>query len=104
MGTSQAMPVLEGNWTGMIRAGGLSALFHLGLLSCAFVSVYMFSVPRGRMESIIFMGSQKTLPLSIVLQVTLFPQYGQALMVCVLHHLVSLLIDGFLVGRLGHGK
>ncbi|MFP4193841.1 MAG: bile acid:sodium symporter [Desulfobacterales bacterium] len=104
MGVSQAMPVLEDNWTGMIRAGGLSALFHLGLLSCAFVSVYMFSVPRGRMESIIFMGSQKTLPLSIVLQVTLFPQYGQALVVCVLHHLVSLLIDGFLVGRFGHEK
>jgi predicted Na+-dependent transporter len=53
------------------------------------------------MEAILFMGSQKTLPLSIILQVTMFGNYAQALMVCVVHHLVSLLLDGFLVGRLG---
>ncbi|MBW2597910.1 MAG: bile acid:sodium symporter [Deltaproteobacteria bacterium] len=46
------------------------------------------------------MGSQKTLPLSVILQVSLFPQYGLALVVCVLHHLVHLLMDGYLVGRL----
>lgn len=100
MGVSQALPVLSDDWSAMIRIAGLAAFFHLALLGCAFLSVWMFSFPRGRMEQIIFMGSQKTLPLSIILQVTLFPQYGQALMVCVLHHLVSLFMDGFLVGRL----
>lgn len=101
MGVAQAVPVLAGNWSAMFSIAGLTLLFHSGLLACAFMAVYLFSLPRGRMEPVIFMGSQKTLPLSIILQVTLFPQYGQALMVCVLHHLVSLLIDGFLVGRLG---
>ncbi|MFP4572679.1 MAG: bile acid:sodium symporter [Desulfobacterales bacterium] len=104
MGISQALPVLSGNWSKMVWTGGLAALFHIMLLGCAFIAVYLFSVPRGRMESIIFMGSQKTLPLSIILQVTLFPQYGQALMVLVIHHLVSLFIDGFLVGRMGRAR
>ena len=42
--------------------------------------------------------------LSIILQVSLFPQYGMALMVCVLHHMIHLLMEGYLVGRLkGNG-
>lgn len=102
MGVSQAKQVLYGNWAAMFSITGMTLLFHLGMLACAFSAVYIFSLRRGRMEQVVFMGSQKTLPLSIILQVTLFPQYGHALMVCVLHHLVSLLIDGFLVGRLGN--
>lgn len=107
MGVAQARPVLAQNWSVMISIACIVTLFHLALLGCAFLLVRLFSVPRGRMEAILFMGSQKTLPLSIILQVTLFGQYAQALMVCVLHHLISLLIDGFLVGRLGrhfHGN
>jgi sodium/bile acid cotransporter 7 len=46
------------------------------------------------------MGGQKTLPLSIILQVSLFSQYGIALVVCVLHHIVHLAMDGYLVERL----
>jgi len=52
------------------------------------------------MESVIFMGGQKTLVLSVILQVSLFPQYGLALVVCVMHHIVHLVMDGYLVGRL----
>ena len=40
------------------------------------------------------------LPLSIILQMTLFPHYGIALLVCVLHHIVHLMMDGYLVERL----
>jgi hypothetical protein len=46
------------------------------------------------------MDGQKTLPLSVILQVSLFPQYGLALVVCVVHHFVHLLMDGYLVGKL----
>jgi sodium/bile acid cotransporter 7 len=46
------------------------------------------------------MGAQKTLPLSILLQVSLFPQYPDALTVCVVHHLLHLMMDGALVHRL----
>ncbi len=101
MGLSQAKPVLYGDAAAMGRIVGVVVCFHLLMLATAFLAVYLFRVPRGRMESIVFMGSQKTLPLSVILQVTLFPEYGAALIVCVMHHLASLFIDGFLMGRLG---
>jgi sodium/bile acid cotransporter 7 len=74
--------------------------FHGILLGSAGLFSKLFKLGRGKRESVIFMGSQKTLPLSVILQVSLFPQYGLALVVCVLHHLVHLLMDGYLVGRL----
>jgi len=74
--------------------------FHGILLTFAGLFSKLLKLGRGRRESVIFMGSQKTLPLSVILQVSLFPQYGLALVVCVLHHMVHLLMDGYLVGRL----
>lgn len=74
--------------------------FHGLLLVAAGIFAGCLKLGKGRRESVIFMGGQKTLPLSIILQVSLFPQYGLALVVCVLHHLIHLLMDGYLVGRL----
>ncbi len=74
--------------------------FHGILLSAAGVFTKLLKLGKGRRESVIFMGGQKTLPLAIILQVSLFPQYGLALVVCVLHHMIHLLMDGYLVGRL----
>ncbi|MGM0452707.1 MAG: bile acid:sodium symporter [Thermodesulfobacteriota bacterium] len=101
MGIAQAKPVLSGNVAAMGRIVVVVVFFHLLMIATAFLAVFLFRIPRGRMESIVFMGSQKTLPLSVILQVTLFPEYGAALIVCVMHHLASLFIDGFLMGRLG---
>lgn len=74
--------------------------YHGILLAAAGIFTRFLKLGKGRRESIIFMGAQKTLPLSIILQVSLFPQYGLALVVCVLHHLIHLLMDGYLVGSL----
>jgi sodium/bile acid cotransporter 7 len=74
--------------------------FHGILLVAAGIFAGCLKLGKGRRESVIFMGGQKTLPLSIILQVSLFPQYGLALVVCVLHHLIHLLMDGYLVVRL----
>ncbi len=88
----------------------LSFGFHGLLLSSAALITRAGKLGRGRMESVLFMGAQKTLPLSIIIQISLFPQYGLALVVCVVHHIVHLLMDGYLVGRLapssrgGEGK
>lgn len=83
---------------------GLTALlafcYHGLILAVAGVFIHLFNVPSGRRESIIFMGGQKTLVLSVVLQVSLFPEYGLALVFCVVHHIVHLLMDGYLVERL----
>lgn len=74
--------------------------FHGILLAGAGFLTRLLKIGKGRRESVIFMGGQKTLPLSIILQVSLFPQYGLALVVCVLHHMIHLLMDGYLVGKL----
>jgi len=34
------------------------------------------------------------------LQMSLFPSYGIALLVCVLHHIVHLIMDGYLVEQI----
>lgn len=99
MGVAQAKPVLLGEWVAAGQIALLVLIFHLLMLATAFAATRLFSLGRGRMESVIFMGSQKTLPLSVILQVSLFPEYGLALIVCVLHHLISLFVDGYLVGR-----
>ena len=76
--------------------------FHLMLLGIAFLLVKLFAVEKGRCESIIFMGSQKTLALSVMLQVTYFNEFGMAILVCVIHHIVHLMIDGYLSTQMGH--
>lgn len=90
--------LLSGAALGIIAL--LSAGFHGVMLAAAGLLVWRFKTPRGRRESVIFMGVQKTLPLSILLQVSLFPQYPDALTVCVVHHLLHLMMDGTLVDRL----
>ena len=79
----------------------LVTVFHLILLGSSYVLIKIFSIKKGSCESILFMGSQKTLPLSIMIQVSYFSEYGIALLVCVMHHIVHLLIDGYLSVRMG---
>lgn len=74
--------------------------FHLGLVLAGLGLTQSAGIGPGRRESVIFMGGQKTLPLSVILQVALFPQYGLALVVCVLHHIIHLIMDAYLVQRL----
>ncbi len=78
----------------------LVVVFHVSLLGAAGSLIRLAGLGPGRRESVLFMGSQKTLPLCVILQLTLFPQYGVALVVCVMHHLVHLLLDGMLAGAL----
>jgi sodium/bile acid cotransporter 7 len=82
----------------------LSFFFHALLLAAGFLAIRLFHIPRGRLESILFMGGQKTLPLSVLLQGKLFPQYGMALAFCVFHHFIHLTMDGYLVGRLNRRR
>mgnify|MGYP003964135807 FL=1 len=77
--------------------------FHLMLLGSCFLLVIFFGVEKGRYESIFFMGSQKTLALSAMIQVTYFSEFGTALLVCVLHHIVHLMMDGYLSTSMNNG-
>ena len=89
----QALPIL-----------GLSVVLHGLLLAVAFAAAHLAGRPKGRRESVILMGCQKTLPLSIILQVAFFPEYGLALVVCVLHHVVHLVMDAAVVRHLRRGS
>lgn len=71
--------------------------FHLILVLVALAATGLAGIKKGRRESIIFMGGQKTLPLSVILQVSLFPEHGIILVVCVIHHIVHLIMDAFLI-------
>jgi sodium/bile acid cotransporter 7 len=79
----------------------LVIVFHLILLGSSFLLIKIFSIKKGSYESVIFMGSQKTLPLSIMIQVNYFSEFGIALLVCVMHHIVHLMIDGYLSAKMG---
>ncbi len=91
-----AKQVLLGTGTAFLYIVVLVCLFHLMLLGFSFILVRFFHIKKGRCESIIFMGSQKTLPLSVMIQVTYFSEFGIALLVCVVHHIVHLMMDGYL--------
>ena len=79
-------------------------LFHGVLVSAAILLAKAFDLKSGRRESVIFMGGQKTLPLSVILQVSLFSQHGLVLVVCVMHHITHLIMDGWLVTKLKTSK
>ena len=100
MGISQTRTIILEGGPLWLQTIWLAVLFHALLLASAFALTRTLGMGKGRRESVIFMGGQKTLPLSIIIQVSLFPQYGQALVFCVIHHVVHLLMDGYLVGRL----
>jgi sodium/bile acid cotransporter 7 len=78
--------------------------YHLALVLLAIAVTKFAGFKAGRRESIIIMGGQKTLPLSVILQVSLFPHYGLALVVCVLHHIIHLIMDAYLVEHLKKSK
>lgn len=103
MGLSEAKDTVLSGGTQVFIILVLAFFFHAILLTAGFLSIRLFHIPRGRLESILFMGGQKTLPLSVLLQVKLFPQYGLALAFCVFHHFIHLMMDGYLVGRLNKG-
>jgi len=78
----------------------MTGLFHFILLGAAWMLIKIFHIEKGRFESILFMGAQKTLPLSVIIQVSYFSDFGLALVVCVSHHIVHLIIDGYLSTQL----
>jgi sodium/bile acid cotransporter 7 len=100
---SQTRSMLVGSGFTAAAIVGMVFAYHGVLLGCAWGLIRVAGRRRGARESILFMGGQKTLPLSIILQMSLFPGYGIALLVCVLHHIVHLMMDGYLVERLRKG-
>jgi predicted Na+-dependent transporter len=97
MGLSEGRETIMSNLEVLFPVILMVFCFHLALIAIAAVMIRLFGLGPGRRESVIFIGGQKTLALSVLLQVSLFPQYGIALVVCIVHHLIHLIMDAFLV-------
>ena len=100
MALSQARPTILANSGDIMTILGCVAIFHGSLLAVGVLTIGVFHLKPGQRESTLLMGCQKTLPLSIILQITLFPQFGIALVVCVLHHFIQLTMDSIVVVKL----
>lgn len=99
MAFSEARSSLIRGGTQIVGVMSLSLLFHALVVAGALGLSRAVRLGPGRRESVVFVGGQKTLPLSVLIQTTLFPQHGIALAFCVVHHFVHLLMDGYLVNR-----
>jgi sodium/bile acid cotransporter 7 len=100
MAVSQARPVILKSGQTLLVAVVLAIVYHGFLLAVGGLITRCGGRGRGHRESIILMGGQKTLPLAILLQMSLFPHYVSALVFCVVHHIVHLTMDAYLVGIL----
>ncbi|MCP3926165.1 MAG: bile acid:sodium symporter [Desulfobacterales bacterium] len=98
MALSEARSTIVANFEDSFLVFFVVFSFHGFMLLSAFTLIKVFNIKKGKRESIIFMGGQKTLPLSLVLLVSLFPQFGIALVVCVSHHIIHLMMDSYLIG------
>lgn len=101
---SGAKEILLGKGVTLLIIVILVAMFHVFLLMLSFLLTKLFKLGPGRFECVLFMGSQKTLPLSVMIQVTYFSEFGAALVVCVMHHIVHLIIDGYLSTNMKNSK
>ncbi len=81
-------------------SAGLSVLFHAFVWGFLFTAAWLARIGPGRREALIITGGQKTLPLALLLQTRLFPGNAEVLVVSVVHHLVHLVMDGYLAGVL----
>ncbi len=96
MAASGARDMFGSNFKQLFIIVLIVTIFHLILLLFSFYCTKLFKIGKGRYESVIFMGSQKTLPLSVIIQLTYFSEYSIALLVCVVHHFIHLMIDGYI--------
>jgi len=100
MGMCQSRATIVTGGHALVPIAAIAFSFHLLLVLFAFACTKILKIGPGRRESVIFMGGQKTLPLSVILQVSLFPNYGLALVVCVVHHILHLIMDAYLVEKI----
>lgn len=100
MSLSGARGILVSADSGLYFILPLVAGFHVILFCLCFLTSRVLGIDKGKRESVLFMGSQKTLPLAVMLQMACFPEYPSALLVCVIHHITHLMIDGYIATRI----
>ncbi|WP_339138550.1 MAG: bile acid:sodium symporter [Candidatus Electrothrix sp. GW3-4] len=76
------------------------ALIHLLLLALNTLAAKALRLPSADAKALLFVASQKTLPVSLAVLAGLHQDTGNAVVVCLLFHFSQLLIDSVLASRL----
>ncbi len=100
MGISHARSLIMERGSDLWTVLMIVILFHTAMIFISLFTIKTLKLEKRKRESVVLMGIQKTLALSIVIQVTLFPQFGLALVFCVMHHIIHLIMDTYLAGLL----
>ena len=82
----------------MLFSVSLIHLLLLGLNSLAAVKILQLNPEDAK--ALLFVASQKTLPVSLAVLTGLHQDTGNAIIVCLLFHFIQLLIDSALASRL----
>jgi sodium/bile acid cotransporter 7 len=77
---------------------------HVTLLLLAFSAGKFFNIPVPESKALIFVSSQKTLPVAASVIATLNGEIGGALISCLLFHFLQLIFDSFLAGMAAKEK
>lgn len=79
----------------------LVAVLHIIMLFVSSLYLRIVKAKHGTKSAVLFTSTQKTLPASLLIWESYFASYALAPLVLVLHHMVQLIIDSFVVNRLG---
>lgn len=80
------------------------SLIHLLLLGLNALTAKILRLNPEDSKTLLFVASQKTLPVSLAVLAGLHQETGNAVIVCLLFHFIQLLIDSILAARLGRKK
>ncbi|MCK5128966.1 MAG: bile acid:sodium symporter [Clostridiales bacterium] len=78
------------------------AILHIIMLLIALLYTKIAKVKKDSKTAVLFCSTQKTLPASMLIWSSYFPQYVVAPIVMVLYHVTQLIIDSFIVGRINN--
>jgi len=88
----------------LIIAAIMCLAVHLIALAAGWWSSRALGIDRQRCIAVAFGGSQKSLPISLILFDAYFRQYPLAVIPIVFYHFGQLIADTFIAERLAHGS
>jgi sodium/bile acid cotransporter 7 len=80
--------------------GGASLVIHLTLLALGLGAALLLRLPRAERNTLLFMSSQKTLPVAISVITIIAADSALAMVPCLLFHFIQLFLDSFVASHL----
>ncbi|NLF31130.1 MAG: bile acid:sodium symporter [Planctomycetes bacterium] len=87
---------------GLMAAGAMTV--HLVLMAACLGAGVPLRLDGGQRRAVLFLGSQKTLPVALAVLVILGSKAEAAVIVCIVFHFLQLITDSFIASRLARGS